>query len=318
MPPKPALTPTYRINVGTSTIKPDYFPKEDAGSPNQNTIVIGGTGATGKELVKELIASNKIAHITSIVRRKDDSIADEQVVVDMEKLEERKDLFANHDVAFCTIGTTKKQAGSAEAFRHIDYGYSTTFSRLAKEANVQSMHLLTSTGANANSWFLYMKTKGEIEEEMKRQQFKSLSIYRPAKLEQVIIEDMEKLEERKEVFANHDVAFCTLGTTRKQAGSAEAFRHIEYDFSTTFSRLAKEANVQSMHLLTSAFSNANSWFLYMKTKGEIEEEMKRQQFKSLSIYRPGALDRGIGDRPWENVLHRIIPSIPVSKVAKNL
>eukprot|EP01133_Synstelium_polycarpum_P001005 gene1005-1132_t len=108
-------------------------------------LVIGGTGATGKELIRQLIASNKISHITSIVRRRDETIAD----------------------------------GSYEAFRHIDFGYSTRFSRLAREANVPALHIMTSSGADPKSWFSYMKMKGEIEEEVKRYQFQSLSIYRP-------------------------------------------------------------------------------------------------------------------------------------------
>ena len=33
---------------------------------------------------------------------------------------------------------------------------------IAKECGVKHMSLLTSSGANANSWFLYIKTKGQV------------------------------------------------------------------------------------------------------------------------------------------------------------
>jgi iron-sulfur cluster repair protein YtfE (RIC family) len=46
-----------------------------------------------------------------------------------------------------------------------------------------------------------------------------------AKLEQIVL-DMDHIEEKKDLFNNHDVSFCCLGTTRKDAGSAEAFRKI--------------------------------------------------------------------------------------------
>ncbi|EFA80926.1 putative transcription coactivator [Heterostelium album PN500] len=145
-------------------------------------IVIGGSGATGKELLKELIASPKVASITSLGRRNVDDLQSEklnQVIVDFEKLDDYKESFKGQEAAFCCLGTTKKQAGTAEKFRHIELDYSSAFSRLAKEANIEQMHLLTSQGANPNSWFLYMKTKGEIEEAMKRDTFKNLYIYRP-------------------------------------------------------------------------------------------------------------------------------------------
>ena len=35
-------------------------------------------------------------------------------------------------------------------------------SRLAREAGVKHCSVLTSKGANASSWFLYLKTKGQV------------------------------------------------------------------------------------------------------------------------------------------------------------
>jgi len=149
-------------------------------------IVIGGTGATGKELVKELVSSDKFSKVTSLVRKIDTSIENEklnQVVVDFEHLDQHKDLFQDTQVGFNCLGTTRKVAGSAENFRHIEFDYSQSFTTLAKEAGIENMHLLTAQGANPNSWFLYPKTKGEIEESMKKEAFPNLSIYRPGFLE---------------------------------------------------------------------------------------------------------------------------------------
>ena len=44
-------------------------------------------------------------------------------------------------------------------------------------------------------------------------------------------------------------------------------------------------------LLTGAGAKANSWFLYMKTKGELEEDTKKERFEYTSIFHPGLLDR---------------------------
>ncbi|EGG16745.1 hypothetical protein DFA_07723 [Cavenderia fasciculata] len=149
-------------------------------------IVIGGTGATGKELIKELIKSSKISHITSLVRKKDESVESdklEQVVIDFEKMSDHQECFNGCNVGFCCLGTTAKIAGSNANFEHIELGYSSQFSKMAKQGNVESMHVLTSIGTNANSWFTYPRVKGQIEEAMKNDKFNHCSAYRPGLLD---------------------------------------------------------------------------------------------------------------------------------------
>ena len=54
-------------------------------------------------------------------------------------------------------------------------------------------------------------------------------------------------------------------------------------------------------VLTSAGSNTNSWFLYLKTKGRMEESAKEEAFEYTSIFRPGLLDRGADKRFGEKL-----------------
>lgn len=55
-------------------------------------------------------------------------------------------------------------------------------------------------------------------------------------------------------------------------------------------------------LLSAVGSNAKSSFLYVKTKGQIEDDLKDMKFSRLSIFRPGQLlDRGHDSRPLENI-----------------
>ena len=67
------------------------------------------------------------------------------------------------DDAFCCLGTTRKDAGSAEAFRRVDFDYVVAFARLAKRAGARRFMLVSSLGASPNSRFLYPRTKGECE-----------------------------------------------------------------------------------------------------------------------------------------------------------
>jgi oxidoreductase len=57
-------------------------------------------------------------------------------------------------------------------------------------------------------------------------------------------------------------------------------------------------NIEIPHysLVSSMGSNPNSWFLYMKTKGEVERDLKLKKINLLSIYRPGLLLNRINER----------------------
>ena len=72
-------------------------------------IIIGGTGATGKELVTYLLESNQYTEVVALVSRKKlpDHEKLTQVVVDFSKLEDWKDLITG-DIAFTCLGTTLK------------------------------------------------------------------------------------------------------------------------------------------------------------------------------------------------------------------
>lgn len=83
---------------------------------------------------------------------------------------------------FCTLGTTKARAGSAEAFEKIDYGYTLTVAKIAKESGCKWFGIVTSVGANANSSFLYPRVKGLIEKDLIALQFQCLEIFRPGML----------------------------------------------------------------------------------------------------------------------------------------
>lgn len=137
------------------------------------------------------------------------------------------------------------------------------------------------------------------------------------RLEQHVV-DFENIS--SETFGAHfkdkDVFFCTLGTTRHAAGSAAAFRHVDFDFVINCAKVAKEANVPHVLYVSSERANASSWFLYMKVKGEVEESLKEMQYPKTSIFRPGLLDRGAKKRFLEKAYGWIAQSIPVSTVAK--
>lgn len=83
------------------------------------------------------------------------------------------------DEAYGCLGTTRRQAGSDEAFRAVDLLLTRAFARAAKAAGARRFGLVSSIGADARSRFLYLKTKGEAEAAVTGLGFESVAIVRP-------------------------------------------------------------------------------------------------------------------------------------------
>jgi len=168
-------------------------------------VVVGGTGATGRELIAQLLDSPKWKTVVSIARREID-LPDTYKGLQLAKLRQRiinmdnlaaegQGAFEKADVVFCTLGTTRGKAGSAQEFVRVDLGYVKEAAKLAKEAGVPHFSLLTAQGANPRAWasnfillhgLLYLNTKGQAEEFVKAQGFPRVSIFRPGLLDRMV------------------------------------------------------------------------------------------------------------------------------------
>ena len=86
-----------------------------------------------------------------------------------------------------------------------------------------------------------------------------------------------------------DEAYGCLGTTRKDAGSAEAFRAVDFDLALGFARAAKAAGARRFGLVSSLGADATSRFLYPRTKGQAEDAVAGLNFETYVIARPSLL-----------------------------
>lgn len=147
-------------------------------------LVIGATGATGKDLVNQLLQDKDFEEVNIFVRKPVD-IQNEKLkvhVVNFENPEEWKSKVKG-DVAFSCLGTTLKAAGSKEAQRKVDFDYQYEFAKAAKENNVGDYILVSAYGANPKSKIFYSKMKGELEEVVKKLRFEKITIFKPGMLE---------------------------------------------------------------------------------------------------------------------------------------
>lgn len=143
-------------------------------------IIVGATGLVGNHLLLNLIEDSYFEEITILVRKniQVDSSKVEQIVFDFENEASYLKL-PTTDAIFCCLGTTINVAGSKENFRKVDFQYPLNMARLVKS---EQYLLVSSMGANKESSIFYPKTKGELEEELKKLNFASLNIFRPSQL----------------------------------------------------------------------------------------------------------------------------------------
>ena len=114
-----------------------------------------------------------------------------------------------------------------------------------------------------------------------------------------------------------DGAISAIGTTRAKAGSARAFREIDYDYVLAIARHVRKAGAKSFALTSSMGASSRSPFLYSRTKGELEEAIVRLGFESLAIVRPGLLGgERMEHRPLESMAGHLLrigaPILPLS------
>ena len=149
----------------------------------QHALVLGATGATGRELVKQLVVHPAFASVSIFVRKKPAFEHQKLKVheIDFSKLESYKNLVVG-DVLFSALGTTLKVAGSKVNQYEVDYTYQYEFAKMASENGVNHYALVSSTGANKDSCFFYLKMKGALEEEIKKLSFTAIQIFQPQTL----------------------------------------------------------------------------------------------------------------------------------------
>ncbi|XP_005305393.1 oxidoreductase HTATIP2 [Chrysemys picta bellii] len=158
--------------------------RENFKKQNKSCFILGASGATGKELLKEILKQQLFSNVTIIGRRKltFEEVAYQNVnqqVVDFEKLDEYSAAFQGHDVGFCCLGTTKAKGG-ADGLVRVDRDYVCMSAELAKAGGCKHFLLVSSSGADKHSIFFILKIKGEAEVKIEELNFERCTIFKPA------------------------------------------------------------------------------------------------------------------------------------------
>lgn len=146
-------------------------------------LIIGATGATGRNLTWELIQDNDYTQVVIFVRRASGMSHPKlvEILTDFDNLETITENIKG-DVWFSCLGTTLKTAGSKEAQKHIDYEIPLKFAEITKKNGIPTAVLLSAYGASSSSRLFYSQIKGQLEEKIDKLGFNSYIIFRPGLL----------------------------------------------------------------------------------------------------------------------------------------
>ena len=162
-------------------------------SKNLKTIVIGGTGKVGEELIEELLNSNHYSQITVLVRtpkekwlnfpeekkKKLKIIIKERFDFLTKKREEIEKIFSDkpYNSLFNLLGSRAKT--NEEEFRRVEYTYVTESCVVCEKLHISHFIYCSSNKADKNSLLTCNKIKGEVEEEILKRNVDCVSIFHP-------------------------------------------------------------------------------------------------------------------------------------------
>jgi uncharacterized protein YbjT (DUF2867 family) len=147
----------------------------------KTAIIFGSSGFVGSHLLSELLNSPDYGHVTAAARKSLNITHPKlkTLISDYNSLPSVKSELAADEV-FITLGTTRANSPEKSDYYQVDHDYPVLAARLAKENGAKSVFLVTAVGANPNSKFFYVRTKGETERDVIALNFEHTHIFRPS------------------------------------------------------------------------------------------------------------------------------------------
>jgi uncharacterized protein YbjT (DUF2867 family) len=145
-------------------------------------LITGATGLVGGHLLRMLVNDTRITAIAAPTRRPLEPLAGVFNPHDPQLTDALAQVTGPVDTVFCCLGTTRREAGSKEAFIHADYTLVVDTALTGLRLGARHMLVVSSMGASARSPFFYNRVKGEMENALREQGWARLTIARPSML----------------------------------------------------------------------------------------------------------------------------------------
>lgn len=131
--------------------------------------ISGASGLVGNEILVQLL-NNPLTEKVLVLARNPLGFGHPKmqvVLVSFDQLDQLE-VAEKIDIGFCALGTTLRKAGSKERQQEIDRDYVVSFGRFCQKSGVEKFGVVSSIGANEKSSNFYLRTKGEMEQEVSR------------------------------------------------------------------------------------------------------------------------------------------------------
>ena len=146
-------------------------------------LLAGASGLTGGYTLDALLGAPDVSRVLAVSRRplgrEHPRLANR--IVQFERIETQLK-GTSCDVALSCLGTTLRKAGSQQRFRAVDVDCVLAFAHAARAAGARRFVVMSSVGANPTARNFYLRTKGEMEDELEGIGFESLDILQPSML----------------------------------------------------------------------------------------------------------------------------------------
>lgn len=175
-------------------------------------LLVGATGATGKDVLNLLLDDPSFQQVDIFVRKPIPLSHDKLNIhiINFDNIKEWQHLVKG-DVLFSCLGTTLKAAGSKKEQWKVDFDYQYAFAKAARQHGVHTMVLVSSSMASPDSVFFYNKMKGRLEQEVKALNFSFLRIFKPPLLIR------ENSDRKAEVWSSKIIRYLnSLGLLKSQ------------------------------------------------------------------------------------------------------
>ncbi|BDU22531.1 NAD(P)H-binding protein [Dyella sp. GSA-30] len=144
-------------------------------------LLLGATGLVGSHVLTLALSGSTFSEVVAPTRQPLEP-NDKLVNPIASRLETLLPALMSHppDAVICALGTTQAKAGSKQAFRYVDHDLPIAFGKAAYAEGVETYAMVTAMGASFGSRSFYYRTKGEVERDIQKIGFRSLTICRPS------------------------------------------------------------------------------------------------------------------------------------------
>ena len=172
----------------------------------KTSLIAGSTGFLGSKILNFLYKEDQKIYCLSRRKSEINSINIEDIIIDFDAINNLS--LPKIDHVYLCLGYELRAwelismpERKKDPFYKVDYESTVNIAKKAEEVGATSISLVSAVGANKNSESFYLKTKGDLEEEIKKLKFETINIFQPGHLAGRINWQKKKSDPRLDVFA---------------------------------------------------------------------------------------------------------------------